>query len=235
MAQESSPKTSESPVQMKTQLTNQGNTEQQQPNTPQGQANNGDKNEQYVVAEQAAKSSQATPEKSHLQGSQKTSKFRSEFGIKGQTPATKKRQCIGRQRRTGLKQQRLEQAFCSSPRAHRPQSQGQDRWHGCEHPSGHRKAGEIAVRLQMKQEGVADVRLTGENAAAFDKKDELQAALQSEGLDLGKFNLSQDGHENERQEKAEDFEDDNLAVAETANTKASTRRRKDGATLHVQA
>ena len=87
----------------------------------------------------------------------------------------------------------------------------------------------------MKQEGVADIRLAGENAAVFDKKDELQAALQAEGLDLGQFNLSQDLEERDGHDKAEDFEDDELVNEESTLQTSTSKRVRNGATMHVQA
>ena len=82
---------------------------------------------------------------------------------------------------------------------------------------------------------MADIRLAGENAAVFDKKDELQAALQAEGLDLGQFNLSQDLEEREGHEQTEDFEDDELGNAESAVQAQTAKRVRNGATMHVQA
>ena len=98
------------------------------------------------------------------------------------------------------------------------------------------KAGEVAVRLQMQQEGVTDIKLVGENAEVFNKKEELQAALQSEGLDLGQFDLAQDfeqkDHDNEAEEHFENEENGTVI----ASTKGKTSGRvRNGATMHVQA
>jgi hypothetical protein len=98
------------------------------------------------------------------------------------------------------------------------------------------KAGEIAVRLQMQQEGVTDIKLVGENAEIFNKKDELQAALQAEGLDLGQFNLSQDFDESDKDaENEESFEQEENGTVVASQKVATPARVKNGATLHVQA
>jgi len=98
------------------------------------------------------------------------------------------------------------------------------------------KAGEVAVRLQMQQEGVTDIKLVGENAEIFNKKDELQAALQSEGLDLGHFEFAQDFGQKENDHDGEEgFEnEDNGTVIASKKNKTSGRVR-NGATMHVQA
>jgi hypothetical protein len=98
------------------------------------------------------------------------------------------------------------------------------------------KAGEVAVRVQMQQEGVTDIKLVGENAEIFNKKDELLAALQAEGLDLGQFNLAQDFEQQDSDnDEGEAFEKESDGTNIASTKVASSARVKNGATLHVQA
>jgi hypothetical protein len=66
-------------------------------------------------------------------------------------------------------------------------------------------AGELALHLRVR-DGVADVRLDGQAAQLLNRVSDLEAALASEGLRLGSFDLPQD--QQRRHEQANPADDD---------------------------
>ncbi|MBL92672.1 MAG: hypothetical protein CMH56_12780 [Myxococcales bacterium] len=215
-----------------TQAQTQGQAEQQQHTDT---AKNASQDDNFKPFEQAMKSENNPTAKTAGPRSKTNKGSDPKFGLRGTNPAAKSGANVAGKAGPVTGSSGVNKNFAQVQDLIDPKVKVQIDGHDANIRVATEKAGEVAVRLQMKQEGVADIRLAGENAAVFDKKDELQAALQAEGLDLGQFNLSQDLEEREGHEQSEDFEDDELGNAESAVQAQTAKRVRNGATMHVQA
>lgn len=208
---------------------------QNQPNQQNQQNQGAQANENFFQAEQALKNTAEVASKPTSKGVETSKANNQKFTIKNIHPLTKNAGTVTAKASATTASTGINKHFAKVQELMDPKVNVKINGHEANIRMATEKAGEIAVRLQMKQDGVADIRLATENPLAFDKKDELQAALQAEGLDLGQFNLGQDLEDQEDRENNENFEDDDVSATKTSTASKTPPRLKNGATMHVRA